>query len=67
MQLPAKTSAVCRELNLPYSRLMSFIRCGKVTAPERDSSGDFWWDAAAVAQIRKAMNSPRRRKEKVGA
>jgi hypothetical protein len=51
-----KTSAVARQLGIPYYVLFDLIRHGRMEPPEKDSSGDYVWTAADVERARQAMS-----------
>ena len=53
-----KTPVAAKQLNITYTRLMSLIRYGKVTPPQKDSSGDYQWTADDLAAVRKILNEP---------
>jgi hypothetical protein len=55
MQLPVKTPIAARHLGVSYSHLMSLLRNGKVTPPQKDSSGDYLWAEADLAAARRAL------------
>jgi hypothetical protein len=57
-----KTPAAARELNVPYHSLINLIRYGKITPPERDTSGDYVWTDADLARARQALAAARRKK-----
>jgi hypothetical protein len=57
-----KTPVAARELGTTYHRLIGLIRFGKITPPQRDSSGDYLWDDADLARAREALKVDFRRK-----
>jgi hypothetical protein len=60
-----KSSAVARALGIPYSRLFSLIREGKITPPAKDGSGDYVWSALDVERARRALLTRRGQHEAV--
>ena len=38
-----KTPAAARELGIPYTRLVNWLRSGRLAPPGRDTSGDYVW------------------------
>jgi hypothetical protein len=57
-----KTPVAAKQLDIPYSRLISLLRHGKLAAPTKDSSGDYIWTEADVAAAREALLRSRRQK-----
>jgi hypothetical protein len=62
MNDPVKTPIAARRLKVPYSRLVSLLRYGKVAPPRKDSSGDYVWTEDDLAAARRVLDSGRRRK-----
>jgi hypothetical protein len=50
-----KTPAVARLLGVPYWRLSSLIRWGRIEAPAKDSSGHYVWLPDDVERARQAL------------
>jgi hypothetical protein len=50
-----KTPIAARRLNVPYSRLMSLLRYGKIDPPQKDSSGDYLWTEEDLVAARHAL------------
>lgn len=44
-----KTPIAARLLNVPYTRLMSLLRNGKIDPPPKDTSGDYLWSEENLA------------------
>jgi hypothetical protein len=57
-----KTPMAARELGITYCQLIGLLRYGKITPPQRDSSGDFVWQDADLARARKALDARRHRR-----
>jgi hypothetical protein len=57
-----KTPVAAKQLNIPYSRLISLLRHGKIAAPAKDSSGDYVWTEADLAAARDALQQGRGQK-----
>jgi hypothetical protein len=57
-----KTTAAARELGISYTRLIGLMRYGKITPPERDTSGDYVWTDDDLARARRALTATRRKK-----
>ena len=55
MPILLKTPAAARQLNIPYSHLISLLRHGKIVPPQKDSSGDYLWTNADLAAARQAL------------
>jgi hypothetical protein len=63
MVLPLKTREAARWLGVSYWRLVSLLRCDKLTPlPQKDSSGDFVWFPEDLERARAALKIDRRRK-----
>lgn len=62
MQSLMKTPIAARQLKIPYSRLMSLLRYGKIPAPHKDSSGDYLWAENDLAAARRALEDRSNRK-----
>ncbi len=57
-----KTPVAAAELGISYHRLIALVRFGRMAAPERDTSGDYWWTDRDLARAREALKNDRRRK-----
>jgi hypothetical protein len=57
-----KSVVVARDLGVTYYRLIGLLRSGKITPPQKDSSGDYLWSPADVSSARGALGIDRRRK-----
>jgi hypothetical protein len=55
-----KSTAVARQLNVPYHRLFGLIRGGKLEPPLKDSSGDYVWLPEDLERARQALAAGRR-------
>jgi len=53
--VPVKTPVAARLLHVPYTRLMSLLRHGKIPAPSKDSSGDYQWSQADLVAARRFL------------
>jgi hypothetical protein len=62
MQPPVKTPVAAKQLNVPYSQVISLLRHGKIAAPAKDSSGDYIWTEADITAAREALLRGRRHK-----
>ena len=56
-----KTPAAARALKVPYTALVSLIRYGKISAPAKDTSGDYVWTAADIEAARRVLAARPRR------
>jgi hypothetical protein len=56
-----KTPIAARRLNVPYTQLMSLLRHGKITPPQKDTSGDYLWTEEDLAAVRTALAKARRK------
>ncbi len=67
MTLPRKTPAAARELGITCLRLYYLLRIGRISAPAKDTSGDYFWTNADLARARKALTAsrPKRQREEV--
>ena len=54
-----KTPVAAKQLDIPYSRLISLLRHGKLAAPTKDSSGDYLWTNEDLERARQALASRR--------
>jgi hypothetical protein len=52
-----KTISVMKRLRVGYWRLYELIRVGKIDAPVRDDSGDYWWSSKDVEAARAALTA----------
>jgi hypothetical protein len=52
-----KTPVAARMLGIPFTRLHSLIRSGKLAAPKKDSSGDYVWTDADLDSARKTLEA----------
>ncbi len=50
-----KTSDLVRQ-GISYHRIVAALRAGKLTPPQKDSSGDFVWTADDVARLMKVLD-----------
>jgi len=57
-----KSTRAAQLLGIPYSRLTSLLRAAKLPAPQKDSSGDYWWSPGDLDAARRALTLDRRRK-----
>jgi hypothetical protein len=57
-----KTPVAAAELGISYHRLLALIRFGRLSAPERDTSGHYWWSDTDLKRAREALKNDRRRK-----
>ncbi len=64
LALPIKTPEAARRMGVPYSHVVSLLRGGKMPLPAKDSSGDFCWTEADLANARAALTAGRRSKAK---
>ena len=62
-----KTPIAAAHLGIEPKSLIAMIRCRRIVAPLRDSSGDFLWSAKDLAEVRRALSIDRRRREHRGA
>jgi hypothetical protein len=60
-----KSRQVAKILGIPYTRLMSLLRCEKLPAPQKDSSGDYVWLEQDVANARTGLKLGYRRRKVV--
>jgi hypothetical protein len=58
-----KTPEAARALGATYWKLVSLLRSSKFTPPQKDSSGDYVWDASDLERARAALAIDLRRKE----
>jgi hypothetical protein len=58
-----KSREVTALLKIPYSRLISILRSGKLPQPDKDVSGDLIWSPRDVANVRRALSTPKRREK----
>ena len=56
-----KTTQAAKRLGVPYWRLSYLIRCGKISPPRKDSSGDYVWSAEDLETARSEMAARLRR------
>jgi hypothetical protein len=61
--MPRKTPAVARALGVTYHRLINLIRIGKISSPQKDTSGDYLWTDSDLGAARKALTVDRVWKE----
>ena len=61
MQPFVKTPIAARRLNVPYSRLISLLRHGKIVPPRKDSSGHYVWAEEDLAAARLALQGRERK------
>jgi len=54
-----KTPVAARELGISYHRLIGLVRYDKITAPARDTSGDYLWADADIARAKAAISAMR--------
>jgi DNA-binding transcriptional MerR regulator len=52
---PRTTSAVARSLDIAFHKLFYLIRAGKLTAPKKLDSGDYYWTAADISRAKKVL------------
>jgi hypothetical protein len=57
-----KTPIAARELGISYHRLSFLIRSGHIRAPEKDTSGDYWWTDADLDGVRQYLEARDRRR-----
>jgi hypothetical protein len=57
-----KTPLAASELGISYHRLIALIRFGRMSPPERDTSGHYWWSDTDLKRAREALKNDRRRK-----
>jgi hypothetical protein len=50
-----KTPIAARVLGVPYTKLANLVRLGKMVPPEKDSSGDYVWEADDLERAREAL------------
>jgi hypothetical protein len=65
--MSVKTPIAAAHLGIEPKALIAMIRCRRIVAPLRDSSGDFLWSAKDLANVRRALRVDRRRKQHRGA
>jgi hypothetical protein len=58
-----KSSCVAKTLGIPYHRLFSLLRAGKLSPPRKDGSGDYVWVEADIGRAREALTVDRRRRD----
>ena len=63
VEYPLKTPLAARVVGCRVSHLGSLIRHGAITAPRKDSSGDFLWTVADVTAAQQALEARRVRKQ----
>lgn len=49
MLIYRKTTATARQIGVPPSRLLGWVRHGVLPTPQRDDSGHFLWDENLIA------------------
>jgi hypothetical protein len=59
-----KTPVAARVLEVPYYKLIGLLRDGKIAAPPRDSSGDYWWGEEDLAAARQALARRQQRRSR---
>jgi hypothetical protein len=59
-----KTPVAAKEPGVSYHQLIGLLRYGKITAPARDSSGDYLWTDTDLDRARQALDTMRRPKAK---
>jgi len=52
-----KTPAVARQLGVSYWRLFGLLRTGRLTPPDKDSSGDYVWTDQDVASAQQLLRT----------
>jgi DNA-binding transcriptional MerR regulator len=62
-----KTSAAASALQVPYYTLMALLRYGRITPPQKDSSGDYVWTDDDLERARIALANRGRRHEATNA
>jgi hypothetical protein len=54
-------------LGVPYYQLFDLLRSRQISAPQKDSSGDYVWTESDVERARQALASRQRRRATVQA
>jgi hypothetical protein len=60
--MPLTTREAARTLGISYAKLWSLIRTDRLSAPPKNSSGDYLWQPADLERARVALQIDRRRR-----
>lgn len=56
-----KTRSAVKVLGTTYYKLIEAIRGGRLQAPVKDESGDYWWTDEDLERARQALATDRRK------
>lgn len=55
------TPQAAKRLGVSYSRLLGWIRYGRMSAPAKDATGSYVWTSDDIEAAKKVMQTPGRR------